>query len=104
MMSFPARSIKPHLPSFSTGSSWIVSFVRKTKGDPRSHTNQHEAKHSCLELDPTFEAKLRRLIDQHSLAAAASPQQKSSQRTGRAAKYGEARGRDVVDLYKVVVF
>jgi hypothetical protein len=37
--------------------SWIVSFVRKTKDDPRSHTNQHEAKHSCLELDPTFEAK-----------------------------------------------
>src|SRR5882724_3789291 len=31
-------------------------FVRKTKDDPRSHTNQHEAKHSCLELDPTFEA------------------------------------------------
>src|SRR5260221_9790558 len=36
--------------------SWIVSFVRKTKDDPRSHTNQHEAKHSCLELVPTFEA------------------------------------------------
>src|SRR5260221_3179597 len=39
--------------------SWIVSFVRKTKDDPRSHTNQHEAKHSCLQLVPTFEAKLR---------------------------------------------
>src|SRR5260221_10091356 len=38
--------------------SWIVSFVRKTKDDPRSHTNRHEAKHSCLELVPTFEAKL----------------------------------------------
>jgi hypothetical protein len=43
--------------------SWIVSFVRKTKDDPRSHTNQHEAKHSCLELDPTFEAKLRLIIN-----------------------------------------
>ena len=30
--------------------SWIVSFVPKTKDDPRSHTNQHEAKHSCLVL------------------------------------------------------
>jgi N-acyl-D-amino-acid deacylase len=38
--------------------SWIASFVRKTKDDPRSHTKQHEAKLSCLELDPTFEAKL----------------------------------------------
>jgi len=38
--------------------SWIVPFVQKTKDDPRSHTNQHEPKHSCLELDPTFEAKL----------------------------------------------
>jgi hypothetical protein len=31
---------------------------RKTKDDPRSHPNQHESKLSCLELDPTFEAKL----------------------------------------------
>ena len=38
--------------------SWIVSFVQKTKDDPQSHTNQHEPKHSCLELDRTFEAKL----------------------------------------------
>jgi hypothetical protein len=45
--------------------SWIVPFVQKTKDDPRSHTNQHESKHSRLELDPTFEAKLLRttLID-----------------------------------------
>src|SRR6185295_2364865 len=33
--------------------------VQKTKDDPRSRTNQHEPKHSCLEPDPTFEAKLR---------------------------------------------
>jgi len=32
-------------------------FVQKTKDDPRSHTNQHERKHSSLELDPTFEVK-----------------------------------------------
>ena len=38
--------------------SWIVPFVQKTRDDPRSHTHQHEPKHSCLELDPTFEAKL----------------------------------------------
>src|SRR5882672_4256281 len=38
--------------------SWIVPFVRETKDDPRSHTNQHEPKHSYVELDPTFEAKL----------------------------------------------
>src|SRR5882762_3263260 len=37
--------------------SWIVPFVQKTTDDPRSHTNQHEPKHSCLKLDPTFEAK-----------------------------------------------
>ena len=36
--------------------SWIVPFVQKNKDDPRSHTNQHEPKHSYLELDPTFEA------------------------------------------------
>jgi len=36
----------------------IVSFVRKTKNDPRSHTNQHEAKHSRLKLVPTLEANL----------------------------------------------
>jgi hypothetical protein len=42
--------------------SWIVLFVRKTKDDPRSHTNQHEPKHSCLELDPTFEAKLMKAL------------------------------------------
>jgi hypothetical protein len=42
--------------------SWIVSFVRKTEDDPRRHTNQHEAKHSCLDLDPTFEARLRRAV------------------------------------------
>ena len=37
--------------------SWIVPFVQKNKDDPLRHTNQHELKHSCLELDPTFEAK-----------------------------------------------
>ena len=39
------------------------SFVEKTKDDPRSHTNQHEPKHSCLELDPTFEAMLRASVN-----------------------------------------
>ena len=34
------------------------SFVQKTKDDPRSHTKQHQPKDSCLELAPTFEAKL----------------------------------------------
>jgi hypothetical protein len=38
--------------------SWIVPVVEKTKNDPRSHTNQHEPKHSCLELGLAFEAKL----------------------------------------------
>jgi hypothetical protein len=37
--------------------SWIVPFVQRTKDDPLNHTNSHEPKHSCLELDPTFEAK-----------------------------------------------
>src|SRR6185369_17657842 len=32
------------------------SFCPENKDDPRSHTNQHELKHSSLELDPT-EAK-----------------------------------------------
>jgi hypothetical protein len=37
------------------------SFWPVIKDDPRSHTNQHEPKHSSLKLDPTFEAKLRHL-------------------------------------------
>jgi hypothetical protein len=41
--------------------SWLVLFVQKTKDDPQSHTNQHQPKHSSLELDPTFEAKLFRV-------------------------------------------
>ena len=35
----------------------IVLFVLKPKENPRSHTNQRQPKHSCLELDPTFKAK-----------------------------------------------
>ena len=41
--------------SFDARESFLLS--RKTKDDPRNHTNQHELKHSNLELDPTFEAK-----------------------------------------------
>src|SRR5258707_6488187 len=58
-MALPQKSISL-VTSFVFNSCDFVdrSFVRKTKDDPRSHTNQHEAKHSCLELVPTFEAKL----------------------------------------------
>ena len=36
------------------------SFVPKTKDDPRSDTNPHEPKQSCLELDPTFEEPVQK--------------------------------------------
>src|SRR5882672_6136223 len=74
-MALPQKSISVvRVSCLIRETSWIVSFVRKAKDDPRSHTNQHEAKHSCLALVPTFEAKLfpmrherrRRLADRMS--------------------------------------